>query len=81
MEYKSINQITEELKMRISPEITVKDVQTKLRKAGYINRDNLPTIKATDYIEAYDMRGRKYYKWGQDIVNEIGDELFEKFWK
>ena len=83
MEYKSINQITKEFKARISDDITAKEIQDELRKMGYLNRKNLPTENAMiglHYIEAHDFRGRRYYKWEQSLVDDIGDRLFARYW-
>lgn len=82
MEYKSINQITQELKEKISSDITVQEVKAEFRKLGYLNKRDFPTSKTIlglDYKEAHDIRGKLYYKWAQFIVDEVGDTFFERY--
>lgn len=80
MDYMSVSQITRDLKNRISSEITRKEVLETLRELGYIDKYN----RITDdgllfYREFHDMKGRRDDKWEMEIVNQVGDVLFEKY--
>lgn len=79
MEYKSIKQIAEKLSLPYQ-EVTSKEVQQVLKKLGYLDRYNTPTLKAI-VSNAYiigQFKGREYFKWSEDVEMEVVETIYNQ---
>ena len=79
MEYKSIKQIAEKVSLTYEV-VTPKEVQQVLKKLGYLDRYNTPTLKAI-VSNAYilgQFKGREYFKWSEDVELEVVEIIYSR---
>lgn len=79
MEYKSIKQIAEKVSLPYEV-VTPKEVQQVLKKLGYLDRYNTPTLKAI-VSNAYilgQFKGREYFKWSEDVELEVVEIIYSR---
>ncbi len=82
MKYSSATQIAKCVNEFLLAEVHTADINKCLQQLGYLDNYNRPTPKsAGTFAVGTNFYGRNYYKWDENIVEEVKEKFYEDSWR